>query len=208
MQYGQPGGYELLRNLLAQQYGVLPNQVTVSNGLLQLLDLLSAHLVTSNHRTVFTEAPTYDRALTTFRHSRGRVAGIAIEADGLNVDVLEHRLKSTTPAFLYLIPDFQNSTGITMSLAKRQEVVKLAERHSFYITEDVPYRQLRYTGDEVPLLRELSPERVVTISSYSKLIAPGLRCGYAIGPAPLIAELIALGEQTRTLVPCSSRRQR
>ena len=196
LQYGHHAGHDPLRLLLAAEYAVPPDQVMVGNGSLQLLDLLARNRINSSRQAVFTEEPTYDRALKTFRRNGGRVTAFAIEMDGLDVEALERRLKRITPAFLYLVPDFQNPTGITMSLAKRVAVVMLAEKYGFYIIEDVPYRQLRYTGEELPLMRELSPDWVITISSYSKLIAPGLRVGYAIGPAALIAELVALGEQT------------
>src|SRR3712207_3876842 len=118
---------------------------------------------------VFTEQPSYDRAITTFRRRGARAVGIPLEEDGISVDRLEARLEGEVPAFLYLVPDFQNPAGATLSLEKRRRVVELAERYGFWVIEDVPYRKLRYRGEDLPLLREILAERVNTMSSFSKL---------------------------------------
>jgi 2-aminoadipate transaminase len=112
------------------------------------------------------------------------------------LELLEAELKRKTPAFMYVIPDFQNPAGVTTSEAKRRRLVELAEEYNFWLLEDVPYRTLRYWGESLPLLRDISPKRVVTLSSYSKLISPALRVGYAVGPAELIEKLKELAEET------------
>jgi 2-aminoadipate transaminase len=195
LQYGQQQGYLPLRQLLGAEYGVDPQQVMVGNGSLQLQDLLAAHLVRPGS-LVITEQPSYDRAITTFRRRGARVVGIPLEQDGIGIERLEALLARETPAFLYLVPDFQNPAGVTLSLEKRRRIVELAEQHGFYVVEDVPYRRLRYRGVDLPLLREIAPDRVVTMSSFSKLLSPGLRVGYMVAPAPLCTAIARLSEDT------------
>ena len=195
LQYGHNGGYLPLRRMLAEQYAVSEDQVLVGNGSLHLQDLLAALLVKAGD-VVLVEQPSYDRAIKTFRRRGAKVIGIPLEPDGINLTVLEKAIQQHIPAFLYLIPDFQNPAGVTMSYEKRQAVVDLAEQYGFWLIEDVPYRSLRYSGTPLPLLRSFSPRRVCTISSYSKLIAPALRVGYLIGPTNLVEKLQVLAEDT------------
>jgi 2-aminoadipate transaminase len=195
LQYGHNGGYLPLRRMLSEQYSVSPDQVLVGNGSLHLQDLLSAMLVKPGD-VVLVEQPSYDRAIKTFRRRGAQVIGIPLEHDGVNLDALERAIVRKTPAFLYVIPDFQNPSGISTSAEKRQALVDLAERYGFWLVEDVPYRTLRYSGTAAPLLRDLQPERVLTLSSYSKLISPALRVGYLIGPLEFVKQLTMLTEDT------------
>ncbi|HEX4203584.1 MAG TPA: PLP-dependent aminotransferase family protein [Ktedonobacteraceae bacterium] len=195
LQYGHNGGYLPLRKLIGEQYGVDPNQIIVGNGSLHLQDLLSALLVQPGD-VVFTEQPSYDRAIKTFRRRGAKVIGIPLDHDGVNLSALEQALARYKPAFMYVIPDFQNPAGVTTSAARRQALVDLVERHNFWLVEDIPYRTLRYTGESVPLLRDLNPAHVLTVSSYSKLISPAIRVGYLIGPLDLVKRLTALAEET------------
>lgn len=195
LQYGHNGGYLPLRRLLSEQYQVLPDQILVGNGSLHLQDLLSSVLIKPGD-VVFTEQPSYDRAIKTFRRRGARVIGIPLEQDGVDLARLEQALAQYKPAFFYVIPDFQNPSGVTTSAAKRQALVDLATRHDFWLIEDIPYRTLRYSGESQPALRDLNSERVITISSYSKLISPALRVGYLIGPLELVKTLTGLAEDT------------
>ena len=195
LQYGNYGGYLPLRRMLGAQYNVAPEQIIVGNGSLHLQDLLSALLVKSGD-VVLVEQPSYDRAILTFRRRGAKVIGIPLEADGVNLVELEKAIVQKKPAFLYVIPDFQNPAGVTTSTAKRQALADLAERYDFWLVEDVPYRTLRYSGESLPLLRDLNPSRTLTLSSYSKLISPALRVGYLIGPADLVKRLTKLMEET------------
>jgi 2-aminoadipate transaminase len=195
LQYGHNGGYLPLRRMLGEQYGVAPEQVLVGNGSLHLQDLLAAMVVKPGD-VVFVEQPSYDRAIKTFRRRGARVIGIPLEHDGVDLAALERALAKYTPAFMYVIPDFQNPAGVTTSTAKRQALVDLAERHGFWLVEDVPYRTLRYAGEPLPLLRDLNANRAITLSSYSKLISPALRVGYLIGPLDLVKQLTRLAEDT------------
>jgi 2-aminoadipate transaminase len=195
LQYGQNAGYLPLRSMLAAEHDVSEDQVLIGNGSLHLQDLLAAVIVRPGD-VVLVESPSYDRAITTFRRRGATVIGIPLEQDGLSLAVLEQAIKYRTPAFVYVIPDFQNPAGVTTSLEKRQSLVALAERHDFFLVEDVPYRSLRYSGEPVPLLREIGPHRVLTLSSYSKLISPALRVGYLIGPGAYVERIRRLTEDT------------
>ena len=110
-----------------------------------------------------------------------RSSGIPLEADGPNIEALERSLAKQAPKFFYIIPDFQNPAGTTCSGAKRRRIVELAGRHGFLLVEDAPYRLLRYRGDEEPTLFSLAPERTLHVSSFTKLIAPGVRTGFMVG---------------------------
>ncbi len=195
LQYGQQPGYAPLRRELAKEYGVSDGELLIGNGSLHLQDLVSAHLV-SPGMAVFTEQPSYDRAIITFRRRGARVIGIPLEEDGISVARLEAALQREVPAFLYLVPDFQNPAGATLALEKRRRVVELANEYGFWVIEDVPYRKLRYRGEDLPLLRDIDPSRVITMSSFSKLLSPGIRVGFMIAPADLIGAVTKLGEDT------------
>jgi 2-aminoadipate transaminase len=195
LQYGQQPGYAPLRSQLANEYGVSEEEVLVGNGSLQLQDLVSAQLVGPG-MAVCTEQPSYDRAITTFRRRGARVTGIPLESDGISVDRLEAAVEREVPAFVYLVPDFQNPAGATLLLEKRQKVVELANRYGFWVIEDIPYRKLRYRGEDLPLLRDIDPSRVITMSSFSKLLSPGIRVGFMIASAELVRAVARLGEDT------------
>ena len=195
LQYGQQPGYEPLRRELAKEYGVSDDEILVGNGSLQLQDLVSASLIRPG-MAVYIEQPSYDRAITTFRRRGAAVVGIPLEEDGINVERLETALKREVPAFLYLVPDFQNPAGATLSLEKRRRVVELANEYGFWVIEDVPYRKLRYRGEDLPLLRDIDPSHVITMSSFSKLLSPGIRVGFMISSQDLISRVTGLGEDT------------
>src|SRR6266700_4682715 len=195
LQYGHNGGYLPLRRMLSEQYVVSPDQVLFGNGSLHLQDLLSALTIKAGD-VVLTEQPSYDRSIKTFRRRGATVIGIPLEHDGVNLAVLEQALAKQTPAFMYVIPDFQNPAGVTTSIAKRQALTDLAIKHNFWLIEDVPYRALRYTGTPLPLLRDLNATRTITVSSYIKLISPALRVGYIIGPTDFVKRLSKLAEDT------------
>ncbi len=195
LQYGQQPGYAPLRKELAKEYGVSEGEILIGNGSLHLQDLVSAQLVGPG-MAVFTEQPSYDRAIATFRRRGARVIGIPLEENGISVGRLEAALRREVPAFLYLVPDFQNPAGTTLSLEKRRRVVELANEYSCFIIEDVPYRKLRYRGEDLPLLRDIDSSHVITMSSFSKLLSPGIRVGFMIAPSDLIATVTKLGEDT------------
>jgi 2-aminoadipate transaminase len=195
LQYGPSAGFPPLREWLAAWQRVSLDSVLTGNGSLQLIEFLCLHLV-SRGDVVFTESPTYDRTITMLRRHGAKVVGIPIEADGPDIPALEQALARQVPKFLYLIPDFQNPAGATCSREKRQRIVDLAQRHGFLIVEDAPYRLLRYRGTEEPTLYELAPRCTLHMSSFTKLIAPGVRTGFMIGPPALIGKLSKVADDT------------
>jgi 2-aminoadipate transaminase len=195
LQYGKSAGYMPLRETIAKQYGASPEEVLVSNGSLQIQEFLSA-LLLSPGDTVFVEEPTYDRTITILRRHEVNVIGIPMERDGPDIAFLIAQLRKVTPKLLYVIPDFQNPTGVTTSLSKREEIVRLAEKHGFWILEDGPYRALRYQGSDVPLMRTMNPDRVLHLSSFAKVLSPGLRVGYLIAPEPIVEAVAKIATDT------------
>lgn len=195
MQYGGSAGFLPLREWLAERHGVSRQQILLANGSLQILDFIGLALLEQGD-TVFVESPTYDRALTLFRRHDANVVGIPLESDGPSLEAFETALQSNEPELFYTIADFQNPSGATMSLEKREHIAELAERHGFWIVEDAPYRPLRYRGERLPTLRERAPARTLQMSSFTKQISPGVRTGYLIGPAKPLGQLLKAAEDT------------
>lgn len=195
MPYTKNFGLMPLKEVLAEQYGVTPQQVLLSNGSLQILDF-AGHAFLGAGTTVFTELPTYDRTLTLCRRHKTNIVGIPLEKDGPNIAALEAALAEHQPKFFYVIPDFQNPSGATASLAKRQQLVEMARKHNFWLLEDSPYRPLRYRGEQIPSLFELAPDCTLQMSSYTKQISPGIRVGYVVGDTDMIAKIAQVAEDT------------
>jgi len=189
LQYGRSPGYAPLREWLGQQYGVGPEQVLIGNSSLEIFSFATQTLLRPGDRA-FVESPSYDRSITLLRRAGAHVVGIPLEEDGMDMVVLEEELKRGPPALMYLITDFHNPMGITASLEKRRRLAALAEEYGFWIAEDSPYRALRYKGQDVATLWSLAPERVLYMSSFSKVLAPGLRFGYAVGSTETVATLV------------------
>ncbi|MEO8259141.1 MAG: PLP-dependent aminotransferase family protein [Acidobacteriota bacterium] len=195
LQYGPSLGFQPLREWLADWQKVAVDRVLTSNGSLQLIEFLCLRVLRPGD-VVLTETPSYDRTLTLLRRHGAKIVGIPLEADGPDLAALEDAVKTHAPKFFYTIPDFQNPAGATCSGAKRRQIAALAERYQLLIVEDAPYRLLRYRGREEPTLYELAPERTLHMSSFTKLIAPGVRTGFMIGEPALIATLAKAAEDT------------
>jgi DNA-binding transcriptional MocR family regulator len=197
LQYGPAWGFPPLRALIAAEETSVPmDRVIIGQGSLQLQDFC-ARLLCGPGTRAFVEQPSYDRTVTVLRRAGADVVGVPLQADGLDVDRMEARLKAgERPVLLYLVADFQNPSGTVLATAKRQRIVELSRRYDFWIIEDAPYRKLRYRGEELPALFDLAPDRVLFMSSYSKLISPGLRVGYVVAPQPLAAGLAKMAEDT------------
>jgi 2-aminoadipate transaminase len=195
LQYGPSPGFQPLREWLADWQHVTADRIITGNGSLQLIEFLCLQMLSPGD-VVFTESPTYDRTITMLRRHHATVVGIPLEADGPNIEALERALARQVPKFFYVIPDFQNPAGATCSSAKRRQIAALAERHGFLIVEDAPYRLLRYRGQEEPTLYSLAPDRTLHMSSFTKLIAPGVRTGFMIGEPSLVAKLAKVAEDT------------
>jgi 2-aminoadipate transaminase len=191
LNYGPVGGYEPLREWVAARHGVEPKQVLITNGSLQGLSLGAGLLVEPGDR-VLVEGPTYDRALHITARHHGEPVIVPTDDDGLDPDGL-----ALPASFLYLIPTFQNPSGRTLSLERRRAVAELAAEGKVLVLEDDPYSLVRYEGEPLPSIYELAGGAGVLYSfSFSKIVAPGLRVGYLVGPADVIARLEALAVQT------------
>jgi DNA-binding transcriptional MocR family regulator len=195
LRYGPSTGFAPLRAWIAEWQGVAPEQVLIANGSLQVIEFVCLSLLKPG-ALVLTESPTYDRAITLLRRHGMRVAGVPLEADGPDLQALERLLERERPSLFYTIPDFQNPSGVTCSADKRRRIAALAERHDFLLLEDAPYRLLRYRGTDEPTLLGLAPGRTLHMSSFTKLLAPGVRMGFVIGAPALIAKLAKTAEDT------------
>jgi len=195
LQYGPAAGLAPLREWLAGWQGVKPDQVLTGNGSLELVEFLCTALIKPGD-VVFTESPSYDRAITLFRRHGAKVVGVPLEADGPNMAALEKLLSEHTPKLFYVIPDFQNPSGATCSADKRRGIVELVARHNVLLLEDAPYRMLRYRGTQEPTLFSLAPQRTLHMSSFTKLIAPGVRLGFMLGDPGVLAQIGKVAEDT------------
>ena len=194
-QYGHYSGYTPLRQWIAERFDVTVEQVLLGNGSMEFLAFIGAVMVNKGD-TVYLESPSYDRAITAMKRTGANVVGIPLESDGVNIERLKEALKRSVPRFFYVIPDFQNPSGVTTSLEKRKEIAHQAEKHGFFVIEDAPYRYLRYRGEEIPTLKELIPDRVIHTSSFSKILSPGLRIGFMMGPPHLMPRFHKWSEDT------------
>jgi 2-aminoadipate transaminase len=195
LQYGPSAGLAPLRAWLADWQGVKPEQVLTGNGSLELVEFLCTALLKPGD-VVFTESPSYDRAITLFRRHGLKVIGVPLEADGPNIEALEKLLSQHTPRLFYVIPDFQNPSGATCSAAKRKRIAELAGQHDVLLLEDAPYRMLRYRGTQEPTIFSLAPQRTLHMTSFTKLIAPGVRLGFMMGDAAILAKIGKVAEDT------------
>jgi DNA-binding transcriptional MocR family regulator len=196
LQYGTSGGYPPLRQYLAEQAGVSPNRVAIGEGSLQLCDI-AARILLKPGDLVYIESPSYDRSINLFRRTGAKLIGIPLESGGIDIDAISSRLADgERPVVFYIIPDFQNPSGTVLTIEKRQALIELAEKYGFWIIEDSPYRRLRYRGVESPAMFDLAPDQVIRMSSFSKLIGPGLRVGYLILPEPLAPGFLKFAQDT------------
>jgi 2-aminoadipate transaminase len=206
LQYGATEGYEPLRELIARhiaRYGIKAKteNVLITSGSQQALDLIGKLFVNSGDR-LLVEAPTYLGALQAFNVYGADYLSVPSDHDGLRTDLLEAPLRSG-PKFMYVLPNFQNPGGTTLSEGRRHELVLLADRYGIPIVEDDPYGQLRYEGEHLPPLVVLDRENlrrdagysignVIYLSTFSKTLAPGLRLGWIVAPPEVISRLVQL----------------
>lgn len=197
LSYGPAGGYTPLREWIAERHGVDPGRVVVTNGSLQGFVFL-AQLLAADGERVLVEAPTYDRPLKILDELGAEVVAVPQTDEGIDVDALAEELRrGPSPAFLYVIPTFQNPSGRTLGTEGRGRVVELAAEHDLIVLEDDPYGLVRFEGTAPPTLHELEGGgRVIYSSSFSKTVAPGVRVGYLVLPEPLAGRIEALATST------------
>ncbi len=195
LQYGITEGYVPLRDYTKGRMEKLGNlhekdDLIITSGGQQALDLAFKSLLNEGD-TVVLESPSFIGGMNALRSYNVRLHGIGIEEDGMDMDALEAFLKTTKIKLVYTIATFQNPSGITMSEEKRKKLLSLAEQYDFYILEDNPYGELRFTGASVPTIKSFDTEgRVIYAGSYSKTLSPGLRIGWAIAREDILAKMI------------------
>ncbi len=195
LSYGSGAGYTPLRELIAQWFGVHPYRVVLTNGGLQGLSFLAQRF--ARGQNVLVEYPTYDRALKLLLAAGGSLLAAVVDDDGLLPDDLEIQLVGTAkPAFVYTIPTFQNPTGRTLTPERRRRVVEILVNRDILIVEDDPYALIRFEGEQLPAIFDFSDKQSIYMSSFSKIIAPGLRVGWMILPEELAGELTDMAADT------------
>ena len=197
-----PGGHKGLRAWIGARHGAPAERVNCANGSLEVFSFVAGVLLErASTARVIVEAPTYDRSILILKRAGAEVVGVPVDGDGIDTDALAAELERGPVAFIYVIPNFQNPSGATMSLARRQRLLELARQHGVPVVEDDPYGLLRWAGETLPTLIELDGDNVVTLSSFTKTVAPGLRIGYAVAP-PEIAAAIAKYAENTYISPC------
>ena len=184
LQYGATQGVPELRELIASRYGVPVSQVQITTSSQQGIDVCSRVFLDPGD-VVLASNPVYLGALQSFKAYRAEVRDIP------SGDAADGYLSGggQAPKFIYVIPDFNNPTGKTLTLTEREKLVALARELDCLIVEDSPYRELRYSGEAVPTIRSMAPERTLQLGSFSKIFAPGFRLGWIIGPEPLLEQI-------------------
>jgi 2-aminoadipate transaminase len=219
LQYGPTEGMavtvECIVEVMAEEGTVVdPSEVIVTTGGQQVIDLVCKALIDPGD-VIVAEAPTYPGAVPTFGAYQAEVVQIELDGDGMPIDELEGTLdrlasEGRRPKFIYTIPNFQNPAGVTMSLARRRRLVEVARERELLVLEDNPYGLLRYEGEPLPTLYSLDAEAVgrggtsdlvIYLGTFSKILSPGLRLGWAVAPRPVL-EKLNLGKQGADL--CSS----
>ena len=204
-QYGATQGVPELREAVAERCGVPVERVQITSSSQQGIDVCTRVLVDPGD-VILTSSPSYLGALQSFRSYRADIRGVSHNAD---IDAFKAEYEKVIAQveaegkkikFLYMIPDFQNPSGESLTLEEREMLVMLAQEHDFLIVEDSPYRELRYEGEHIPTMYSLDPDRVIHLGSFSKIFAPGFRLGWAIAH-PDILDKIYVCKQSLDLCP-------
>jgi len=210
LQYGKGGGLLPLREHLVdlmatEDVEADPHHIVITDGAQQALHLL-AEIFIDPGDIVLTEAPTYVGALDAFASFQADVRGIAMDDDGITPDGLERALvalrdEGRRAKFLYLVPTFQNPSGVTLHPDRREPIVDICRREDLLIVEDNPYAQVRFEGDAVTPMRTIAPDQVIYVGTLSKVFSPGIRIGWVLAPEP-VRDRLVLAKEAANL--CSS----
>lgn len=201
-QYGSTEGHNWLREELSKwmsREGIISSidNILPTSGSQQGLDLLGKLFIGKGDR-IIVEEPSYLGALQAFSLYQPQFIGIPLDSDGMKTDILENKLKKfdSRVKFIYVVPDFQNPAGVTLSYERRQDILELSDRHGFIVIEDSPYRELRYRGETIPSIYALAQEEgmnnVISLRTFSKTISPGLRIGWITADKEIIKTLVKL----------------
>jgi 2-aminoadipate transaminase len=212
LQYAPTEGLEVVKRCILEvmgaegMHGIDVDEILVTTGGQQVIDLVCKTLIDPGD-VVVAEAPTYPGAVPTFCAYQADVVQVEMDRDGMRVDQMEATLdrleeEGRRPKFIYTVPTFQNPAGVTMSLPRRERLVRIAQERELLVLEDNPYGLLRYEGEPVPTLRALDGgEFVIYLGTFSKILSPGIRLGWAVAPRPVLAKM-NIGKQAADL--CSS----
>ncbi len=201
LQYGVTEGYAPLRTRVTEYMKTKHNigrdfdSLIITSGAQQVMDLATKALCNFGD-TVICETPSFIGSLNCFRSYGVQLRGVPVEADGMNMEILEQKLKENKNVrFIYTIPNFQNPSGATMSLEKRKRLYALAKAYNVLILEDNPYGELRVKGEHLPSIKSFDEDGIVLYAgSFSKIFAPGVRVAYVIAPSPIVAKM-TVGKQ-------------
>lgn len=203
LQYGTTDGYIPLREMIARHtnrlgIGVSIDNILITSGSQQALDLLGKIFINHGDR-ILVENPTYLGAIQAWNAYGADYIPVALDDEGMDTRVLEEALRKG-PKFIYVLPNFQNPTGSTLTLERRKQLIKLADQYGVPIIEDDPYGQLRYEGDDLPAVELLDSQmrdktnaytgNVIYLSTFSKILAPGIRLAWVIAPTEVINKLV------------------
>jgi 2-aminoadipate transaminase len=202
LQYTASEGIASVREYLLDRVEALQGrrpqwgELGVTSGGMECIDLVSRTLLDPGDDVVI-EAPTYLGAIMAFARYQAQLTGIPMDEHGMQVELLDERLRAgLKPKLVYVIPEYQNPSGRTLSLERRHALIETCRRHGVLIFEDVAYRELSFGGDSLPTLWSLAPDVVVQAGTFSKVFCPGVRLGWAAGPAELVAQLAIAKQNT------------
>jgi len=204
-QYGATQGVLQLREAVSQRYSVPVERVQITSSSQQGIDVCTRVLVNPGD-VILTSSPSYLGALQSFRSYRADIRGIAHRDDidefrrEYEAEIVRVKAEGKRIKFLYMIPDFQNPSGESLTLEERRMLVGLARTYGFLIVEDSPYRELRYEGEDIPAMYSIDPDVVIHLGSFSKIFAPGFRLGWVIAH-PDILDKIYVCKQSLDLCP-------
>lgn len=191
LQYSLTTGVPLLREYIAKRISsggpeYSPDSIQITAGAQQGLDILGRVFLEPGS-VVLTEEPTYLGAIQAFSFYKAKFISVSTDSHGMLPDELEKKIVDHHPTLIYLVPNFQNPSGITMSYQRRKEVIELARKYDIPIVDDNPYGELRYEGEHVPSLKSMDREHVIQLGTFSKIISPGLRIGWIAAEPQVIA---------------------
>lgn len=200
LQYGGTWGIMPLRQQISKRFGVAVENIQITTSSQQGIDVCSRIMLNPGDG-VLTTSPTYLGAIQSFRSYRAEVVGVEYTDDASAFyEAFSLAAKANPIKFVYIIPDFQNPTGVCLSLEHRKAIVRVAEEEDLIIVEDAPYRELRFEGEEIATIYSMAPDRTLHLGSFSKICAPGMRLGWIFGPVEILRQ-INICKQSLDLCP-------